>query len=168
MTSHQAQEEVMADQQPIATKETRYAPAKLLFIAGWIFTALCGLVGLVIALIITLRKRYDDASRACGKIMLAAAIPMNILRMLAILFVFFVFFYVQNDNAVDRHVSYSAFLNYVQAGRVTNVKIIGQNHIRALILDSDRKVATYSTDIPYADPDLMRILRENHVNVSGE
>ena len=85
---------------------------------------------------------------------------------LLILVSFFVFFFVYNDRALSQEISYTDFLNYVNAGRVSAVKIIDQFEIEGSIKGANGD-GLFKTTIPYNDPDLIRTLRDKNVAVSG-
>ena len=57
-------------------------------------------------------------------------------------------------------ISYSQFLNYLESGRIQSVTFT-DNDTLSIILRNDMRSIT--TRIPYHDPDLIRNLRENHV-----
>lgn len=52
-----------------------------LLVAGWIFSILGGIIGIAIAASIAFGKKYDEASRGKGKIMLIAAVVIFIAYM---------------------------------------------------------------------------------------
>jgi cell division protease FtsH len=86
---------------------------------------------------------------------------------LLILVSFFVFFFVYNDRTLSQEISYTDFLNYVNSGKVSSVKIIDQYEIQGSIRGASGENAFFKTTIPYADPELMNTLRDKGVVVSG-
>ncbi|MBU0568192.1 ATP-dependent zinc metalloprotease FtsH [bacterium] len=65
--------------------------------------------------------------------------------------------------------AYSEFIEYVRAGKVKQVKIIDQDieGIFSEVSDGKVAVASFTTFIPYEDPELLRILEQNGVSVEG-
>ncbi len=86
---------------------------------------------------------------------------------LLILVSFFVFFFVYSDRALSQEISYSDFLNYVNNGKIGSVKIVDQYEIQGALKTGSGDSIFFKTMIPYADPDLLKNLRDKGVMVSG-
>jgi cell division protease FtsH len=89
---------------------------------------------------------------------------------LLILVSFFVFFFVSSDRNVAQEISYTSFVNNLEQGRVDSVKIIDQYEIQGTMKPTGGNAASltmFRTTIPYPDSELMPMLREHDVKVSG-
>ena len=86
---------------------------------------------------------------------------------LLILVVFFIFFFMYNEKSVTQEISYSMFINYVNQNVVDSVKIIDQYEIQGTLKGKSGEIALFRTTIPYPDPDLIKMLREKSVKISG-
>ncbi len=86
---------------------------------------------------------------------------------LLILVVFFIFFFMYNDKSISQEIPYSDFTNYLKQKMVLSVKIIDQYEIQGSLRSKNGELVLFHTNIPYPDPDLMKMLKENGVKVSG-
>jgi cell division protease FtsH len=88
---------------------------------------------------------------------------------LLILVSFFVFFFVYNDRAYNQEIPYTEFLADVNNGQVLEVKIIDQYEIQGKLKIGNNAEGTFAfrTMIPYLDPELMKMLQDKGVVVSG-
>jgi len=59
------------------------------------------------------------------------------------------------------------FINYVNQNVVDSVKIIDQYEIQGTLKGKSGEIALFRTTIPYPDPDLIKMLREKSVKISG-
>lgn len=77
--------------------------------------------------------------------------------------------YQRPAKAKPVRLTYSEFMEYVRAGKVKEVRIIDQDIQGNFIQRTDGKVAisSFTTFIPYEDPELLRILERNGVSVEG-
>jgi cell division protease FtsH len=86
--------------------------------------------------------------------------------LLALIVMFFVLFLV-NDNNSGMEIPYSTFMNYLENGQITAVKIIDNKSIQGTMRGAAGQSAVFETDIPYFDDILMQKLSDNNVIVEG-
>jgi cell division protease FtsH len=72
-----------------------------------------------------------------------------------------------SDKSGAMELPYSAFLSYVDEGKVESVKILDQVEIDGTFKGQTGNSAVFHSMIPYADPDLPKLLRDRGVKVSG-
>jgi cell division protease FtsH len=86
---------------------------------------------------------------------------------LLILVSFFIFFFVYNDRNVSQEIPYSTFQTYLDEGQIESVKIIDGYEIQGAFKPKSGETNYFRTVIPYQDNELMKMLREKGVRVSG-
>lgn len=86
--------------------------------------------------------------------------------LLALIVMFFILFLV-NDSSGGVEIPYSTFLNYLDNGQVTAVKIIDNKSIQGTMHGASGQSTVFETDIPYFDDYLMEKLQSNNVIIEG-
>ena len=91
---------------------------------------------------------------------------------LLLLVSFFVFFFVYNDRALNKEITYTEFMDRVDKGSIAEVKIIadpnlGTYEIQGTYTSAGGDFILFKTAIPYADPELMKALADKGILVSG-
>lgn len=86
--------------------------------------------------------------------------------LLALIVMFFVLF-LMNDNNTGMEIPYSTFMNYLENGQVTAVKIVDNKSIQGTMRGASGQSTVFETDIPYFDDFLMQKLRDNNVIIEG-
>ena len=76
-------------------------------------------------------------------------------------------FFLTDQKAATNEISYSAFLSYLEQGNVEAVKIVDESEIEGKLRGKTGNTALFRTRIPYADPELVRTLRESGVSIEG-
>lgn len=79
----------------------------------------------------------------------------------------FAFYFLRDDKPVVQEISYSSFLTYVGRNEVDAVKITDKALIEGSLRSADGTLTRFKTLIPYDDPQLLPLLRENGVKVTG-
>lgn len=79
---------------------------------------------------------------------------------------FFILF-LMNDNNSGMEIPYSTFMNYLEDGQVTAVKILDNKTIHGTMRGTTGQSTVFETDIPYFDDFLMQKLRDNNVIIEG-
>ncbi|MCX7949847.1 MAG: ATP-dependent zinc metalloprotease FtsH [Treponemataceae bacterium] len=79
----------------------------------------------------------------------------------------FAFYFLREDKPVVQELSYSSFLTYVGRNEVDAVKITDKALIEGSLRSADGTLTRFKTLIPYDDPQLLPILREKGVKVTG-
>jgi len=72
-----------------------------------------------------------------------------------------------NDFNSGRTIPYSTFLEYLNKGDIDAVEILDQAEITGTLGSRSGNLVTFSTKIPYPDSDLIRLLKEKNVRISG-
>jgi cell division protease FtsH len=85
---------------------------------------------------------------------------LGIISLFMILFVF-------NQGQSTNEISYSSFMQSLKEGYVDSVKILDQYEIQGRIRTRNGDMTLFQTVIPYYDDNLMRLLIENGVRISG-
>ncbi len=75
--------------------------------------------------------------------------------------------FLNNDFSSGRAIPYSSFLDYLNKGDVNSVEILDQSEITFTLANRSGAPMSLSTKIPYNDPDLMQLLKEKNVIVTG-
>ncbi|MBP7493956.1 MAG: ATP-dependent metallopeptidase FtsH/Yme1/Tma family protein, partial [Spirochaetales bacterium] len=86
---------------------------------------------------------------------------------LMVLMSLFILFFFFSDKTVSTEIPYSVFLNYVEQGEVESVKIIDQMEIQGTLKGRGGESTLFKTAIPYFDNELIPLLRQKGVRVSG-
>jgi len=81
--------------------------------------------------------------------------------------VLFVFLFVFNNSGQVLEIPYSTFLAYVEEGNVDSVKILDQSEIQGTLKGVSGGSTVFKTQIPYYDDNLMVLLRQKNVKVTG-
>ncbi|MCF7928373.1 MAG: ATP-dependent zinc metalloprotease FtsH [Spirochaetales bacterium] len=84
------------------------------------------------------------------------------------LIIMFVLLFVFSDNETTNELPYSVFMDYLNAGDVRTVTIIDQSKIEGTLIGRNGELTYFTTKIPYYDEELMKLLRDQQVKVSGE
>ncbi|WP_083943758.1 ATP-dependent zinc metalloprotease FtsH [Alkalispirochaeta americana] len=72
-----------------------------------------------------------------------------------------------NTQTVGQEIPYSQFMGYLKEGQVETVRIVDQTEIQGTLRTRDGESRSFTTNIPYFDDDLIRILQEQGVRFSG-
>ena len=81
---------------------------------------------------------------------------------------FFIFFVMPNsDSSSAEEISYTAFINHVENGAVESVKIVDNQEIQGLLMNSSGQHTAFKTRIPYFDDNLLIKLQQNNVKITG-
>ncbi|ADK80943.1 ATP-dependent zinc metalloprotease FtsH [Sediminispirochaeta smaragdinae] len=83
------------------------------------------------------------------------------------LIIMFVLLFMMNSGGGEMEISYSNFLNYLKEGQVDAVKILDNSEIRGTMKSSDGQSVVFVTTIPYYHDNLIPMLEEHDVNISG-
>jgi cell division protease FtsH len=83
------------------------------------------------------------------------------------LIIMFVLLFMMNSGGGEMEISYSSFLNYLKEGQVDAVKILDNSEIRGTMKGSDGQSVVFVTTIPYYHDNLIPMLEEHDVNISG-
>jgi cell division protease FtsH len=86
---------------------------------------------------------------------------------LLVLVAFFIFFFVLQDTDLSREIPYSAFLNYLELGKIRSVKILDSQLIKGEKEAGADGITSFKTLIPYYDEGLMQKLADKQVSVQG-
>ncbi|MDC7242072.1 MAG: ATP-dependent zinc metalloprotease FtsH [Spirochaetales bacterium] len=92
------------------------------------------------------------------------------LMFLAVLILFFMFFFSFSPQTEVSEIPYSMFLQYVDSGRVYDVRILDQKEIEGRFVsptDAESSGMSFKTVIPYYDDNLIEMLVNNGVDVAG-
>ncbi|MCX7655854.1 MAG: ATP-dependent zinc metalloprotease FtsH [Treponemataceae bacterium] len=79
----------------------------------------------------------------------------------------FAFYFLREDKPTMQEISYSSFVTYVGRDEVDTVKIIDKTLIEGSLRSADGTLTRFKTLIPYDDPQLLPLLREKGVKVTG-
>lgn len=79
----------------------------------------------------------------------------------------FIAYFLQSDKPVTQDVPYSTFIMRLDRNEVDAVKIIDENEIQGTFKTPNGDVVPFKTLIPYHDPDLIPLLKEKGVRISG-
>ncbi|MFP4442021.1 MAG: ATP-dependent zinc metalloprotease FtsH [Spirochaetia bacterium] len=85
---------------------------------------------------------------------------MAIIGLFMVLFVF-------NQDSTTNEISYSSFMRSLKEGHIETVKILDQYEIQGSLRARNGEMTLFETVIPYYDDNLMNLLIENGVRVSG-
>lgn len=84
------------------------------------------------------------------------------------LIVMFVLLFMVSENSTEVEIPYSVFLSYLEQGEIDAVKILDNNEIKGTLSGaSGSEYTVFNTIIPYYDDNLMVLLREKGVKVTG-
>jgi cell division protease FtsH len=87
--------------------------------------------------------------------------------LLSLVVMFFLLF-TWGGGETGNEIAYSMFLNYLDSGRVQSVKILDNNEIRGVLSNEATGGTTeFITNIPYYHDQLLSLLREKGVQISG-
>ena len=86
--------------------------------------------------------------------------------LISLIVMFFVLFLV-NDRSVGTEIPYSTFMNYLESGQITAVKIYDNKTIQGTMRGPTGQNTVFDTEIPYFDDFLMEKLNENNVIIEG-
>ncbi len=92
------------------------------------------------------------------------------LMFLAVLILFFMFFFSFSPQGEVNEIPYSMFLQYVDSGRIYDVRILDQKEIEGRFVsptDSNVSGMSFKTVIPYYDDNLIEMLVNNGVSIAG-
>ncbi|TXT47194.1 MAG: cell division protease FtsH, partial [Spirochaetes bacterium] len=90
----------------------------------------------------------------------ALAVFLSLAVLFSALFLF-------NDTSKSKAIPYSAFLSYLELGEVDSVQIVDEKAIEGSLKGADGTLVAFRTNIPYYDLDLLKVLKEKDVKVSG-
>jgi cell division protease FtsH len=83
------------------------------------------------------------------------------------LIIMFVFLFSMNRGTSDMEIPYSVFLSYLQEGRVDAVKILDNSEIQGTLRGAAGDTTMFVSTIPYYHDDLLPLLQESGVKISG-
>ena len=86
--------------------------------------------------------------------------------LISLILMFFILFLV-NDRSAGTEIPYSTFMNYLESGKITAVKIYDNKRIQGTMFNAAGQTTVFDTDIPYFDDYLMEKLRANNVIIEG-
>jgi cell division protease FtsH len=79
----------------------------------------------------------------------------------------FIAYFLQSDKPVTQEVPYSTFILRLDRNEVDAVKIIDGNEIQGTFKSPNGDLVQFKTLIPYQDPELIPVLKQKGVRVSG-
>jgi cell division protease FtsH len=84
------------------------------------------------------------------------------------LIIMFVFLFMMNNGSEDMEIAYSTFLGYLDEGQVDAVKILDNSLIQGTLRsNAPGETAIFTTTIPYYHDNLMPLLEDAGVKISG-
>ena len=86
--------------------------------------------------------------------------------LLSLIVLFFVLFLL-NDRNAGTEIPYSTFMNYLDSGQITAVKIYDNKTIQGTMRGPTGQNTVFETEIPYFDDYLMEELRANNIIIEG-
>ena len=75
---------------------------------------------------------------------------------------------LSDNSPAGREIPYSQFLGYLSDGQVESVQIFDQSEIQGTLKNQTGETRLFTTNIPYFDDSLVRLLREQGVRFSGQ
>jgi len=81
--------------------------------------------------------------------------------------VLFIAFYPKGDSANTTEIPYSDFTRFLEQNQIESVIIRDNSTIEISLKGSGNNSAQLKTRIPYSDPDLLSVLRDKKINISG-
>ncbi len=85
---------------------------------------------------------------------------ISLLAMFLVLFLF-------NERTTTTEIPYSVFLRYVEEGQIESVKIFDQYEIQGTLKNPSGDVTVFRTNIPYYHDQLINLLRDRNIRISG-
>ena len=79
----------------------------------------------------------------------------------------FIAYFLQSDKPITQEVPYSTFIMRLDRNEVDAVKIIDGNEIQGTFKSPNGDLVQFKTLIPYQDPELIPVLKQKGVRVSG-
>ena len=89
------------------------------------------------------------------------------LYFLVILIIMFVFLFAVNNRSGLSEIPYSSFLGRLEDGEIEEVEILDQNEIQGRLKGYTNEATYFKTTIPYYHDDLINLLIDNGVKISG-
>ncbi len=89
-----------------------------------------------------------------------------LLFLVTLIFLFVVMFMFSGGEP-SNEIPYSQFLTYVENNQVSSVKILDNTLIQGTMSGPGGEMNVFKTEIPYYHDDLLALLREHNVNISG-
>lgn len=86
---------------------------------------------------------------------------------LVVLIFLFAMMFVFSGGGATNEIPYSMFLSYLENGQVDSVKILDNTEIQGTLKTGGGTTSVFATKIPYYHDNLMVLLRENNVKISG-
>jgi len=86
--------------------------------------------------------------------------------LLSLIVMFFILF-LANDRNSGTDIPYSTFMNYLDSGQITAVKILDNKAIQGTMQGPTGQSTVFETEIPYFDDFLMQTLRDKNVIIEG-
>ena len=83
------------------------------------------------------------------------------------LIIMFLVMFVFNDNSNATEISYTSFMNYIDENKIESVKIFDNQEIQGNMKNGSGRVLPFKTRIPYYDDNLLILLEEKGVKVTG-
>ncbi|MCF7914366.1 MAG: ATP-dependent zinc metalloprotease FtsH [Spirochaetaceae bacterium] len=79
----------------------------------------------------------------------------------------FILMFMFSGSSPSNEIPYSVFLSYVENGQIDSVKILDNTEIQGTLMSQGVGATTFQTTIPYYHDELLVLLRENNVKISG-
>ena len=79
----------------------------------------------------------------------------------------FVLMFMFSGTSPSNEIPYSVFLGYVENGQIDSVKILDNTEIQGTLMSQGVGATAFTTTIPYYHDELLVMLRENNVKISG-
>ena len=118
-------------------------------------------------------KRHDDNNSHGGRKDNKGPMKFNfgnnrfaLFFLISLIVMFFVMF-VFNDNSSATEISYTSFMNYIEENKIESVKIYDNQEIQGNMKNGSGRVIPFKTRIPYYDDNLLIVLEEKGVKVTG-
>jgi cell division protease FtsH len=83
------------------------------------------------------------------------------------LVVMFIFLFAVNDRGVSAEIPYSVFLGRLESGQIEEVQILDQTEIQGRLKNVTGEATYFETKIPYYHDDLMNLLLDRGVRITG-
>ena len=118
-------------------------------------------------------NRHDDNSSHGGRKDNKGPMKFNFgnnrfaLFFLISLIVMFLVMFVFNDNSSATEISYTSFMNYIEENKIESVKIYDNQEIQGNMKNGSGRVIPFKTRIPYYDDNLLIVLEEKGIKVTG-
>jgi len=79
----------------------------------------------------------------------------------------FILMFMFSGSGPSNEIPYSMFLSYVENDQIDSVTILDNSEIQGTLMSQGAGPTTFKTEIPYYHDDLLALLREHNVKISG-